>query len=181
VIGEPIAKERIFVGRDSKGSRLFLEIALRRTDTPAPYQNVNHGAQRHIVELTISGEEYLPGDRRDDPSGGGQITGTFLAFIDDPEAKLEYPRAELREVYEIWKRWHLNGMNAACAHMPADAHEKWLAGEQVECPKTGYKYGSAWLSEPLPDYVYDTLRAVFQMEIPDVNPQGVPRQEEESK
>lgn len=36
--------------------------------------------------------------------------------------------------------WHLNAMQAACAHMT----------HGVRCPFSGYRYGTAWLVRPLP-------------------------------
>jgi hypothetical protein len=58
--------------------------------------------------------------------------------------------------------------------MPEDAHERWDRREQVECSAgSGYRYGQAWLVEYLPDYVIDTLSAVFGFEAPNVNQQGV--------
>lgn len=43
-------------------------------------------------------------------------------------------------------KWHLNGMRAGCAHQQADI--KYEIG--AVCEFCGYKYGSAWLYEPLP-------------------------------
>lgn len=44
----------------------------------------------------------------------------------------------------VWARWHLNDMNAGCTHQGGASR---VIGEP--CPFTGYRYGSAWLVDPL--------------------------------
>jgi len=66
---------------------------------------------------------------------------------------------------DVWKRWHLNTMQAACEHQRAlgwtyDSHhgnnpDKPFAGDA--CPECGYLIGSAWLTENVPADVLDFL------------------------
>lgn len=76
-----------------------------------------------------------------------------------------------RRIFELWQRWHLNGMRANCAHMPDQKYTPGLA-----CPEGGrnipppdgvsrivpvYTSGSAWLFEPVPDAILAELRRLF--------------------
>lgn len=78
-----------------------------------------------------------------------------------------------RRIAYLWRRWHLNGMQAACAHQSADAariqaampsyaqdRERWARLSALPCPE-GYRYGSAWLYEPVPTDVLAELRRLF--------------------
>lgn len=85
------------------------------------------------------------------------------------------PRTEAqKELIKLWNENHLNDMNAGCQHqralMPdikkekgekffyADNYKKVVELEEFkECSECGYKYGSAWVYEPLPDGFKDTL------------------------
>jgi hypothetical protein len=97
---------------------------------------------------------------------------------------------------DIWRRWHLNGMQAACEHQRAegwterpidpskpldtygvhfegqrsaswnmlawvrpDEHPDGLLGKP--CETCGYRYGSAWLFEPLPADVLDFAESII--------------------
>lgn len=66
------------------------------------------------------------------------------------------------ELLDVWTRWHLNHMNAACKHQRKlgwtyEAHHNAKTFEGEACPTCGYKIGSAWLKEPLPQKVIDFL------------------------
>lgn len=96
----------------------------------------------------------------------------------------------LRRLVQVWKTWHLNDMRAGCEHQRAakwedvrinpdelpnsyanrdkggilamwvykSEHPKGLLCEP--CPVCGYKYGSAWLYEPVPDDVIAFLESL---------------------
>lgn len=55
-----------------------------------------------------------------------------------------------------WARWHLNGSRAGCRHQGGPSRE---IGEV--CPFDGYRYGSAWLIDPLTlDGALDIVRVM---------------------
>ena len=63
---------------------------------------------------------------------------------------------------EVWKRWHLNNMRAGCEHQralgwEADGYDK---HPSEPCPTCGYKFGSAWKAEALPEGVQWFLSAL---------------------
>jgi hypothetical protein len=59
----------------------------------------------------------------------------------------------------VWRRWHLNDFRAGCEHQRARG-ETWETHPLAQCPECGYKLGSAWLFEPLPEEVLTWLRGL---------------------
>ncbi len=69
------------------------------------------------------------------------------------------------DLLDIWERWHLNDMNAECEHQRARG-ETWETNPLAICPDCGYKLGSAWQYEPLPDSVVNFIRSLPDPNIP---------------
>ena len=108
------------------------------------------------------------------PKRNGDATGSCgqcREYLDD--LTNTRPGLDIAELARIWDRWHLNDMRAG-----SPAQEAWLrdngrrghdysdtcarlaeAGLNPD-PTTGYRYGSAWLSEPLPDDVVAFIDAL---------------------
>jgi hypothetical protein len=127
-------------------------------------------------ELTLRG---VVGPRR-----GGSCSGS----CGQCEERLEeisvfhrgWSKAEVKKLRQIWDDWHLNHMRPGCAHQAEWDTSKMLKmpdgkkraagwvrhGEHPEgllgkpCPVCGYKYGSAWHKESVPDEVLDWLRGL---------------------
>lgn len=69
---------------------------------------------------------------------------------------------KLERLRQIARRWHLNTMRAGCAHMELPEDTSYDARKEIECQAgTGYKYGRAWLVEPLPKDLLDELAAEY--------------------
>lgn len=72
------------------------------------------------------------------------------------------------DLRDLAEHWHLNTMRAACAHQaPVYAPDRY--GREVPsldltpaCPETGYKYGHAWLVEPMPAEVLAYFRRLIE-------------------
>lgn len=94
----------------------------------------------------------------------------------------------MQSIAAVWERWHLNDMRAGCEHQrayqwentPVDPKQPlesyimtkeytgwnrmtWKPYDQggflnKPCPTCGYKYGSKWLFEKLPQDVLDTIQ-----------------------
>lgn len=60
--------------------------------------------------------------------------------------------------------WHLNTFRSACVHQTVDPHS-----HRDPCPETGYRFGSRWLVDPLPEDFLRTLRHILK----DVDPSGL--------
>lgn len=101
--------------------------------------------------LSISGSVYEP-NRYDrwEMVGGGQCYDQLIA---------DFPRhKQAMRLVQIWKRWHLNDMNAGCEHQQKMGWTSNKVGEP--CPTCGYKYGTAWLFEQVPAEIIDELEAM---------------------
>jgi hypothetical protein len=88
-----------------------------------------------------------------------------------------WSKEKVRKLRRVWNDWHLNHMRPGCVHQaewntskllemphgekkPAgrvtpDEHPEGLLNKP--CPVCGYKYGSAWNKEAVPDGVLDWL------------------------
>ena len=137
--------------------------------------------------LSITGETYLL--RRVDSETCGQIDDDVLTLAHEQHS------ADIVRLVKIWRRWHLNDMQAGCEHQRADAWNKrpidpdrpltdygyfggrsttwnmliWVTKEEhpdgllsEPCPTCGYKYGSAWLHEPVPTSVVRKLGTILR-------------------
>jgi hypothetical protein len=91
-----------------------------------------------------------------------------------------WSKKKVRELRQVWNDWRLNHMRPGCVHqaewdvskvleMP-DGKEKeagWVTIDEhpegllnKPCPVCGYKYGSAWNREAVPDDILDWLCAL---------------------
>lgn len=138
--------------------RIDLDVDVRPMQRVAPELTIDlQPLPADATELSISACVYF--GRRSDCDMAGQCIG------DVRRLSATHPMAaEIAELCEIWKRWHLGGMNAGTrtqrealedmepAVYPESHYDK--ACKHLESKGLlvdgGYKYGSAWLSEPLP-------------------------------
>lgn len=149
---------------------VYAALELRPAQRVAPGLTVTHEpTPPDALEVAITGSIYYANrdgsrDRRyHDIAGGGQNVADIRAV----------GTAAAVRIADLWDRWHLNGMRAACVHQ-ADAareinarlpdyaqdRERWALLSALPCPE-GYRYGSAWLYEPVPDDVLAELRTLF--------------------
>lgn len=133
---------------------IFVDIALRPR---AGVTTINHESVDEFLSLGIMGTVWRTRHRtNEDCESAGQIVDHIDPATIVPADGLRL--GDIERLCEIWRRWHLNDMRANCAHQ---AHvwplPKDLATIPV-CPETGYKYGTAWLVEPLPAEVEAWVR-----------------------
>lgn len=145
--------------RNKARYRIELEINVKPLRRVSPELTIDlEPAAADACELSICAGIYRDG--REDSFG--QCREYVLELL------AKHPDvATVLRLCELWERWHLNGMQAgtraqrealkdmspavypeshfdkACAHLEARGILK----------DRGYSYGSAWLSEPLPDEV----------------------------
>ena len=111
------------------------------------------------VTLSVRGHVWKP--RHDDVFEGGQCSDTIK--------KLFPCDVKVTRIVEVWKRWHLNNLNAGCEHQRAAGWgaEGWGKDKKngieavlgKSCPECGYKYGIRWLHEELPPGIEDEVRS----------------------
>lgn len=162
-------KLEIPVGETAEGNRVTVEIALR----PLTHDRmtVTHELARAIdglTELSITGnvyERYRNDIRRwrTEPYRGGQCVEALLEVVTPAKP---WTLEEIRDLHDTWRRWHLNGMRAGCVHQTKIVYEDSRYGRRVDLARTtaandcpaGYRYGHAWLYEPLPDEVIEKVQ-----------------------
>lgn len=149
---------------------VYLTLEIRPAQRVAPYLTIAHEPlPDDAVEVAIQGEAWAA--NADGSRDRRRAEGVAYGQIVDTLRRVGTSRA-LR-VADLWDRWHLNGLRAGCVHqaeaaraiyatMPDYAQDRarWDALSALPCPE-GYKYGSAWLFEPVPADVLAELRTLF--------------------
>ena len=119
------------------------------------------------IELSISAMMWQRGERERwlEWSAGQCIESIEQSFGAIPE---------IAKLCSIWRRWHLNGMRAgtveqeraledmAPAIYPESHYDKACAhlGSALLYEDRGYRYGTAWLFEPLPEDVIADIQNI---------------------
>lgn len=151
-----------YLGKTSDGSSVAIEAELIERTPQGNFDTVQHAPAEGIWrELSIHGAVWHKGarlTRERGADGYGQIT-EYLRDITRPSGALT--RADVNRLAEIWERWHLNLMRAGCAHMDLPEDKSYDARMGITCPVTGYKYGSAWLYEPLPEGLWREVKSIL--------------------
>lgn len=161
-------RNRIFLGTNpgegygyKRPVKVYVNIELRAEDAMNPLRvrrTTEHMATILEPELSITFDVV---NSAGTDLGGGAMGKEGL--------NVETRKASSR-VFEVLHRlipWHLNGMQAKCAHQGPPVYEQGRYGPQVNfqksprCPLTGYGYGSAWLVEPLPWWILRDIESLM--------------------
>lgn len=118
-----------------------------------------HGSSGKGVWREDAGGAGLPAEYVDLVAAAHQHPGSGFATT--------MTEATARRLVELADRWHLNTLRAGCAHqaptvkrlLASGTPHRDLLDEVPPCPETGYRYGHAWLVEPLPDEILVELEA----------------------
>lgn len=157
-------ERRVLVGRDDTQSRMYVTVGLETSDKSSGYalETVNHEQAGQVTRLSMVGEVFEYGQR--EASMAGQITDHLLSV----EPNSEFDAATLKDMHDTWERWHLNDMKAGCAHQTVvweigryGNHQPSL-DHTPRCPITGYRYGFAWLYDPMPEDVLNKVRTFIE-------------------
>ena len=103
-------------------------------------------------ELSISGDLKIKTEGRPISDSSGQMLDS-----------IKQPSPKLRKIRHIWRRYHLNDLQAGTKHQTQvlqdwkqrpkrdryDADVKFLEKQGLLVDK-GYKYGTKWLTKPIP-------------------------------
>lgn len=145
----------LHIATTDAGRPLTVRVELSAHDRGGAHETIYHGPTPvPCWRLSVTSYEW----KRDcsDIEGGGATTDYIRQAARRPEPK--FGPWELHALAKLGDRWHLNDLQAACAHQTV-VWEDGRYGRQPSleltepCPETGYRYGSAWLTEPLPDDV----------------------------
>lgn len=123
-------------------------------------ETIDHKTIKGYKTLSMSGDIWLR--NRKDITIGGQIHDTLSNK--NIYRELFISEEDLKTIIYIWKRWHLNNLKPNCIHQEAfNCNENFTERAKQEtdkCPQ-GYKYGSKWLVEPLPEEVIEQIISIF--------------------
>lgn len=164
---------KIAYASERKVNEVTITVELEEKDTCAPHLDVNGVECRKYIELSMQGEIW--NSRRTDLEAGGQCLEEIAKRF--PENR---PLQRLVEIWRYWhlnglragcahqmaEKWnerpidptkptnvygnfagHSSSWNMLVWVSPKE-HPEGLLGKP--CPTCGYKYGTAWLVDPLP-------------------------------
>lgn len=173
-----------YLGRTIAGYRVWAHVEIREPEQHARATFTDHHQGPRPIDLGISWtvlnsprHPTLADDR------------FFLSGGQTPPEDRVIPAAPYaaRIVEQMWLEFHLNTLNAACDHMTPEmlnpgsevidafiyadpsrgqwgrdnALQRWRLNNVV-CPETGYRWGTAWLARTIPADRLDALRAALQ-------------------
>jgi hypothetical protein len=155
-MGERVIAKDLYIGETSDKERLYLDVRVRQDH--GTWQTVEHDTVTTREELSIIGN--LRVGRHD--VGGGQCIDRMWSVLGAGKLARGADPADVRLIADVWERWHLNAMRPGCAHVEVPEGTK-STSDRLDntppCPRSGYRWGSAWLYEPLPDGLVDELSA----------------------
>jgi hypothetical protein len=159
--------ENLFVGTVSgdkygykRNLRVTIDVEIERTGRDA--ETIHHLPAEDPPRFSISGGVWNP--NRTDYISYGQITDVLAELTTYAPG---FDAGKAAKLAALWERWHLNDMRAGCVHQGEPAYRQGRYGPEVDlssvppCPETGYRYGSAWLVEELPEGFEAELRALL--------------------
>jgi hypothetical protein len=110
----------------------------------------------------LSFSAYAKRLRARDIDTGGQMQDELRHVVLEHALDFAPPwdEASVLALLDLWDRWHLNDMRVGCEHQRALGWRSYDAHPSEPCPTCGFKFGTRWLSEPVPDHVLDALRGM---------------------
>lgn len=146
-----------------------VELELELRTLAGPKVTVDLEPIESYTELSICGSIW--NGSRTDIVAGGQAIDIIERLI---------PTKRVRRIAAIWRRWHLNGMkvgtraqNEAIDEYRATLPETYSFGYDKQCAyleslglldDREYRYGTAWLVDPLPAEIAEEVAALFTRE-----------------
>ena len=145
------------VGTTQDGTTVRVEMRLRVANPDQPRETVDHATiEAGTVELSVTYVEYR-GNPRPNTATDNIPDSRWVAFGAGVAQALSHVKQtdEVRQLATLAERWHLNAMKAGCAHQDVVWEDSNYGRRPslkltAPCPVTGYRYGTAWLAEPLP-------------------------------
>lgn len=130
-----------------------VSVRMERLARQEEYETTQHVWLEGPLDFSISTGVWMP-NRSDIVSGGTNIEP--LKYLVKYENGFNETTAWRLAVMGV--DWHMNGMRAGCAHqVQGDA-----GLDSPKCPVTGYRWGSKWLVEPLPEGFLEEVKAIFE-------------------
>jgi hypothetical protein len=144
------------IGRTADGGRLFARIDL--VEILGSHESADHDTLTNPLRFSASGW-HVP-YRRHESDSAGQMLDRYTVVKPAPGWTLD----DIASLLAIWRQWHLNDMQAACAHMDvAGLGPSYDDRRHVVCPVTGERYGSKWWAREIPADVVVEIRRLMAL------------------
>ena len=145
-----------------------VRVCMERLDRSEQYQTVTHEFVTHPLDFSITEAVWRP--NRSDMIQSGPTPEALQMLLDlgsNAKYATGWDAGKVRSLIKL-SAWHLNAMNAACEHQTVVYEDLPYRRPSLEltlpCPKSGYRYGSAWLIRELPADFVSRVRAIFPEE-----------------
>ena len=143
--------------------RVSVDVRVEREERQESYETIEHEHVAAPLSIAVTTSVWRP-DGSDIVSGGATRDPLREVAAKGIPGRF-WDAGSLTELADLGDRWHLNWMQAGCAHQDVVWETGPYGNRQPSltltrpCPETGYRYGSAWLTEVLPERVVaDVLR-----------------------
>lgn len=156
---EKVITRGVLIGRNSLGEKFFLRASINTEEKER--ETITHEKIGEVTWLSMSGYGVSPRGSLQYERGLFSAGQNYEMLLDITRPAKGFTLKDVRRLYEIWRRWHLNDMKSHCAHQ--DKAVKW--DEVAPCSVTGYKAGSAWLVEPLPAEIAEEVTALLSEKV----------------
>jgi hypothetical protein len=154
-----IYKKKLIIGVRNTGKKAYVELEINQETDSRTKQTTTLETITGCKSLSICGNG---GQNREETA---DIKGYKELFVSE---------SDLQTIITIWDKWHLNDMKAGTVKQQAFIEEweksnKYEYSAVCEALKTAglyednnYKYGHAWLVEPLPEEVITEITVIFE-------------------
>jgi hypothetical protein len=148
-----------YIGRDTEGRRIF--VSLEITSVTGQSQMLDHEPIEAWDRVGIDAGAVSRSHR------GFETAGQIIDVVrgTTPDKGSSWTVGDIASLVAIWERWNLNDLHAGCEHVPTPVYRIGTYGrpevdldKTPECAETGYRYGSAWLVEVVPEEVLAEVR-----------------------
>lgn len=142
-------REYVFLGTTAARERVLMSGEIRKSQ--GTWQTVDHSEIIDPWCLSLTSAIFTG---RKNISRNHVASGATLEHLGEiVTAAPGYNLAEVRELHAIGTEWHLNTVYPGCVHMevPEGTNVGELLDMGITCPESGYRWGHAWLTRPLPD------------------------------
>ena len=145
------AVKNILIGANDQGEKFFLNFSYEQENRET--LNIKHEHLNNYTKVSFSGtlvSKYGSAVYDRGIRSFGQNIDELLRITHPAKG---YTLANIKEIYSLWNRYHLNDLNSHCEHQ--DKAIKW--DEVTPCPVTGYKAGSNWLVQEITREELDSI------------------------
>jgi hypothetical protein len=164
----------IYLGEDAEGFHHYIELRLTDHETERPKVTMWHDEVHKYASFSASG--IITAQRGRFSNIRYVVAGQCLDQTINAPGLMK--RGDMTErdrlmILDYWQAYNLNDMQPGCKHQQpiktSDPEWEALAAEQTaRCPE-GYRYGSAWLLNPLPEVVEKNIRALIAKHTQEAN------------